>query len=206
MVYNERKRNFEKITGIFGVILSALQIIVLIPLLLVVLTAKEIYHGGEHGKVILDVFFNDSIVVSLILASIYGTLFAILMIIFFAQLIKSPVSKEKTQISKRNGIRICTLVFSVINGQLVLIVLTIIMVCMKDFVPEEKQVYLVEKKPVEKVKKEETTVKVTQNKPQENKEMSFEEKIAELKRLKDLGLIDDESYNKAVRKIVSDYI
>ena len=206
MVYNERKRSFEKTTGIFGIVFSALQIIVLLSLLIVILGAPEGFYNGEHGKIIANAFFKDSIVTTLLFVSIYVALFSILMIIFSAQLIKSPVSTDKTQISKRNGVRICTLVFSILSGQGILIVLTIIMLCMKDFVPEETQVYLVEKKPVTKTQQASPAAKVTPTKPKENKVLSIEEKIAKVKQLKELGVIDEETYKNAVQKIINDYV
>ena len=110
----------------------------------------------------------------------------ILSIVFCAKVISTPLKKDGTVVA-RNPIRICVIVFSFLSGVIVSAGLMISVLCLKDFVePEEDD--------------EESKQKDKEN--NDTNEKAVESKILELKKLKELEVIDEETYKKALQKLI----
>ncbi len=124
--------------------------------------------------------FNFLFVCYLLLA-----IFSIVEIVFSAKVIKSPV--QENGVLNTNTTRICLIVFSACISNIFTFVLMIIVMCLPDF--------------VDKNKKKEKRLKFINAQP---KNESVEQKINELKHLKDLGVINEVTYNKAIEKIIND--
>ncbi len=116
-------------------------------------------------------------------------------------------------LKKRDGQRIALIVFSFITGQLITFGLEIAVLCLKDFndvapvgqtqpsvtTPRQTaQVNVQVAAPVTPV------VAQTQEVNVKASNQSIDGKIAELKHFKELGILDEESYNKAIKKIIED--
>ena len=101
-------------------------------------------------------------------------------LIFSSLIIKSPF--KNGIVKKTTGIRVCAMVFAGLTGNLITLGLMIAVVCLKDLVDEPAKV---------------TTATV-------NNSTTIDSKIAELKRFKELGIIDDAQYEKAITKIIEE--
>ena len=178
MVYNKTKRGLEKAAGIVGVVVSSIE--TLIFLYYAALTTSIMaYYGGVP-------------IAYAWLLSEYLLFFAfsLISLIFYASVIKSPVQADGT-IKQRKGRRICVVVFSFLSAQWVTMGLMIAVLCLKDLqtaVAEPSQ-------------SPQTHVSTPIQVPQ-----TLDVKIAELKHLKELGVLDDETYKKAVNKILRDVL
>lgn len=117
-----------------------------------------------------------------IATGIIGIAAAIPTLIISIMLVKSPID-ENGNLKNRNGIRIGLLVLSILSGSLVVAGLLIAVLCLKDFVGKPQ-------------------TQSTQN----NQIKTVEEKLAQIKNLKELGVIDDETYKKAVQKVFNDVL
>ena len=108
------------------------------------------------------------------------TVISILSLIFSAKVIKSPV-QEDGSIEPRTSKRVCMLVFNILSGQIVSSGLMIAVLCLKDEASAKKS----------------NPTKIQQTN-------SIDGKLAELKHLKELGVIDEETYKKSVQKLIKD--
>ena len=104
----------------------------------------------------------------------------VLSLIFSAKVIKSPV-QEDGSIEPRTSKRVCMLVFNILSGQIVSSGLMIAVLCLKDEASAKKS----------------SSTKIQQTN-------SIDGKLAELKHLKELGVIDEETYKKSVQKLIKD--
>ena len=176
MVYNKTKRGLEMASGIVGVVISSLEVLILacyiIPSLAVLPSDYYYYIGGY-------------IVGYLIIA-----VFAVLNLVFSALVIKSPVQPDGI-VKQRNGIRICMLVFSILDGQWVTAGLMIAVLCLKDLRPANPAP---------------SQMTQTQASMQTQAPQTLDAKIVELKHLKEIGVIDEESYKKAINKLMKDVL
>ena len=181
MVYNKTKRGLEKAAGIVGVVVSALEILVLL-IAMIDLAAMSAYEAAYYGYTL----YGPS---ALVLILPIG--FALASLILSALVIKTPVQPDGI-VKQRNGLRICMLVFLLLDGQWVAAGLMIAVLCLKDVKPAVQN----------NQKVANVSVPVT------GAEMprTIDEKVAELKHLKELGVLDDDTYKKAINKILKDIL
>lgn len=121
------------------------------------------------------------------LFSIVMALFTVCSLIFSAKLIKSPFVKDDI-VKNTTTIRVIAMIFAGLTGNIVTLGLMIVVVCLKDFVEKSS-----------KVKQKTIVVQQEIKRPD-----TIDSKVAEIKRFKELGIIDDEQYAKAIKKIVED--
>ncbi len=133
---------------------------------------------------------SDNIIIaeqgySFIMLGIFYLPISIAALILSTFLIKSPID-EHGILKNRNGLRIALLVLSILATSWVMTGLLIAVLCLKDFV-------------------EQTQIQNAQN-VQAKTPNTVEEKLAQIKNLKDLGVIDEATYKKAVQKVVNDFL
>ena len=108
--------------------------------------------------------------------------------------IKSPVH-EDGEVSKRKGVRIAIVVFAAMAGNYVVFGLMIAVLCLKDF-PNGKYV-----QPVKQNIANEKDLHVKNEQVAEFK-ISVDEQIAQLKKFKEMGILDDETFKQALKTII----
>jgi len=178
MVYNKTKRGLEMASGIVGVVVSSILSLVFLYYLIVTIIFIG-YYPWIAGYLIAEI-----IVYTLLSA------FSVLSLIFYASVIKSPVQADGT-IKQRKGRRICVVVFSVLTLQWVTAGLMIAVLCLKDSQlanPAQSQ-------------SAQAQIHMQTQAPQ-----TLDAKVAELKHLKELGVLDEESYKKAINKLIQNIL
>lgn len=202
MEYNKTKRGLEKAAGILTIVVSAIEIVALILYFMAILHVTVIvdYNVDSWGRYTTPIYGSAINYGSFML--LFPIAFSVITLILGAKLIKSPVQADGT-IKNRNGIRITALVFAILNGQWVTTGLLIAVLCLKDFKAPSQQIGEFAGNVAGSTKNTYAAkVSATQN---QNSIQSIDSKISELKHLKELGVIDDEAYNKAIDKIINDY-
>lgn len=182
MVYNRTKRALELTAGIFGVVVACGTLITGLYLFITfIFVAIALTAAGLYASVIIAIIFTFLWFVVSICA-----------IIFNAMIIKSPVRPEG--VLRTTKIRVMVIIFSVLSLNFVTFGLEIAVMCLKDFEEpsrENKMSNIYVQMPAQ-----------TQETAAQPKRSSLEENVAELKHLKELGVIDEEAYNKAVTKLI----
>lgn len=125
----------------------------------------------------ISYIFTKESYIALMSLGIILILFGAISIYSFTRLIKSPIT-ESGKIIERKPDRICCIVISILTGQIVATGLIIAVLCLKDFNEEQNS-----------------------SKTNMNINNSIDSKIASLKNLKGSGVLDEESYKKAIEKI-----
>lgn len=186
MVYNRTKRALEKAAAIIGVVVSMVVLVYVCVTL-----AKDVAKGVQQLTTFSSIDQNliYSIVGSVIDFIIYLTL-AVLCI----TVIKTPVH-EDGEVSNRKGVRIAIIIFAALAGNTVVFGLMIAVMCLKDF-PTGNYV-----KPVEQADSNVKDLHIN-NEQGEELELSIEEQIAQLKKFKEMGVLDDETFKQALKKII----
>ncbi len=176
MVYNKLKRNLELAAGIVGVSVSAITGVF----------ALALFASNIAGVAVFEIAYG---LLPFILVSVA---ISICSIIFCAMIIKSPVRAEG--VLKTTNTRICVIIFAVLTSNLITLGLEIAVLCLKDFKNTDTEVKT-NNKYIQPPVQQSTKENQTQN-------TNIETKIAELKNLKELGIIDEQTYNKAIAKLI----
>ncbi len=207
MVYNKTKRGLEKAAGIVGVVLSSIVLIVLLVYTGILINAIRLISAYEYYEYDYLIGYTKGQLISYLFIYIAFMIIYISNIILCANVIKSPVQSDGT-IRPTKDLRICTLVFCIISGLWVPAGIMIAVLCLKD-VQEVSQI-IPQIQPTVQIDpaKQMQTVQVApaQQLPTQTNEPSIESKIAELKHLKDLGVIDEDVYKKAIEKMINDLV
>ncbi len=209
MEYNKTKRGLEKGASIYAVIVYSLMIIMSITLIVcgivIANTMQQVqeynpmkYYNSGHYIGGYDYYYRKIpelglpyIIIGVILLGV-----TIAALIVAAKLIKSPVKPDGT-IQKRTGKRITLIVFSVLSGNIILLGLMIAVMCLKDM-KEPKPVYQQMVQPVR-------NMQYVQSRPiQQNVGVSLDDKVNQIKHLKEIGVLDDDAYKKAITKIIKE--
>lgn len=130
---------------------------------------------------LMNSYFEETGTVYL-LVGLYVIVVSILSLIFCKKLVKSPF-KPNGELKNLQPIRIWVLVLSILSGNLIVMGLMIAVLCLKDY-----------KQPKSK------------NIEQNNKYLEFYKKIEEVKKLKELRIIEADTYKKSIAKIVMDIV
>ena len=187
IVFNTTKRGLEMASGIVGVIISSILCV-----LWLWGTIELMDHSIRFG-IPTDRFFS-------LIGVILEFVFSVLLLVFYAMLIKSPM--EEGRITKdRTNLRIYTFIFSVLTGQFVTAALILTVTLIKDFKPVE-----IKKTIIPKVKVEQKVEHKVEHPTKKPFATSVESKIAELNHYKDLGVLDEEAYKKAVERLVNEIV
>ena len=185
MEYNKTKRGLEKAAGIVGVIVSSIEILTF--LIIMILCLKVDSYNPYNAPL-------PGIAGPLALILIIPIGICVANLILGAKVIKSPV-QEDGSVKPRSGIRICFIVFSFLDAQWVTFGLMIAVICLKDF-PQRtfgQAIHDVTK----------STIAGTKDAFGIKSEMEKQfEQIAELKKWKDLGLLNEEEYNIKRKQIL----
>lgn len=178
MEYNKVKRGLEKGAAIYSTVINAIEIVTFFAFIIygIELMSLGYYEAIYFGTIYL------SLGISMFLLSIPKLILSIF-------LIKTPVQEDGT-IKNTNGIRIALLVLSFLSENWITTGLMIAVLCLKDVITP-------------KATQNVQYVKVAQPQPQPQQN-SIEGKIAQLKQLKELGVITDDVYKKAIEKIISE--
>ena len=192
MIYNKTKRTLELVAAIFALVMG------------IGMLGVSLYLFGT-GIMLASVFAAVGMISLALPFLIPGILFlatSVCSIVFGAMLIKSPVRPEGVLNTKTK--QICLIVFSILSGNLVSFVLEIIVVCLPNFVDPNKyaQTSASNAKYLQPNPQYTPAGQTAQN--QYAPSNGVEGKINELKHLKELGVIDEQAYNKAVDKIISE--
>ncbi|MBQ7579168.1 MAG: hypothetical protein IJT25_01405 [Clostridia bacterium] len=181
MVYNKTKRGLEKAAGIVGTVASSLEILGLFIYEIIFISAIINFSGPvKVGEIVVT---SAEMLAPYVIAILLPLAFSICCLIFSAKVIKSPVLADG-RVLNRKGTRIAMLVFSLLSGHLVSAGLMIAVLCLKDLVNPSQTV---------------SGNIVGQSAPQAN---SLDTKVAELKHLKELGVISEEQYNTAINRVI----
>ena len=211
MEYNKTKRGLEKAAAILSVVAYALEIIAYISLIITSIfminsyqMIDEIRYQRWNGSYyyydyepIYGYLYRTQGITYLIMGIILLT-FCIIGLIMSAKLIKTPVQADGI-VKKRSGLRITLLVFSLLSGNWITAGLIIAVLCLKDFKPATQQNYaqqLVVQPAMHAVNQPQIATATAPN--------SIDSKLAKLKEYKELGIIDDDTYKKAVAKLIND--
>ena len=215
MTYNKTKRTLEKVSGITGIVISALNIFGFIAL--IVVGAYYSYGLYDEYYYINGVQYYTSYVsfgYSLIVISSLMIAFSISVIIFGALILKSPINQDGT-LKNRKGIRICMLVFTIISGNWISAGFMIAVLCCKDYVDENGQVVNYENMPSQvsnyspnKVNIPISNVNCFTNNANFSQKDAYEfySNLIELKHFKEIGVIDEETFKNAVQKVVNNIL
>ncbi len=191
MIYNKTKRILELVASIFGVVSGTGML------------ATSLYLFIE-GIILAGAFAAAGLISFALPFLIPGIIFlatSVCTIVFSALLIKSPVRPEGVLNTKSK--QICFIVFSILSGNIVSFVLEIVVVCLPNFVDQNK--YAEHAGHSKYIQPNPQFAQTQQSmKSQYTPSNSIESKINELKHLKELGVIDEQTYNKAVDKIISE--
>ena len=179
MEYNKTKRGLEKASGIVGVVISS--IVTVLWLYEVIVCISLFVTWGMYSSLLMTYLIMYFIELA----------FSVVTLITYASVIKSPVQEDGT-IKPTKGRRICVVVFSALTAQWVTMGLMIAVLCMKDF-KDGQPSYT-------------TNVGYQGQRPVQAAPSSIDGKIAELKHLKELGVIDEEGYKKAVERLLKQII
>ena len=195
MEFNITKRKLEKGTAIYSTIAFSLLLVASIVVYILCNTTNVSIYDSSDGSYFYGSIVNTPLGAAYFSISIIEFFVSIVCLILSAKLIKSPLQADGT-IKTRTKIRVTLLIFSIFSGNIVTLGLIIAVLCLEDFKNPQTQKakptdVKVQTKPVKATKR--TTHSSTPN----------EEKLAELKRLKELGLIDEENYKQAVSKIIA---
>ena len=192
MQFNKTKRTLEKVAGILTTVFNSIWIIGSIVLIIAVNQPiyNLSYYWNGHDYIPESSYYVRPDATFLTILFIILLIFSIIGLILSILLIKSPLKADGT-VKPRNGIRITLLIFSILNALWVTSVLLIIVLCMKDFVDPNNS-------PVAN-----TIYNLKNPKPYAQ---TTEGKIAEIKHMKELGVIDDETYERAIKKITDDLL
>ena len=192
MQFNKTKRTLEKVAGILTTVFNALWIIG--SIVMIILANQPLYGltfvWDGHAYMPETTYYANPNATFLTILFIILLIFSIIGLILSILLIKSPLKADGT-VKQRNGIRITLLIFSILNALWVTSVLLIIVLCMKDFVDPNNS-------PVAN-----TISNLKNPKPYAQ---TTEGKIAEIKHMKELGVIDDATYERAIKKITDDLL
>ena len=193
MVYNKTKAGLEKGATILGIVISSITLV-----------HSFVYFLLSCISIVGMVF--NFIFIPMWLVSFA---FSITTLVLNCTLVKSPVLPDGTVI-QRNGTRIALIIFSFLTGQLITMGLEIAVLCLKDFhdvtpVEQTQPSVVAQSQTVQSnvnvaAPVAQSAVAPVQNTPASNQ--SVEGKIAELKHLKELGILDDASYNNAIKRII----
>ena len=202
MEFNKTKRGLEKGAAIFSVVMFSIQIVSYLVLAIVGLyfLTNQVIIGYQFDGYFSDYYYDpvygyDYATGTLcLLLGIVLLTFSIVGLVFSAKLIKSPL-QEDGSVKNRTGLRVTLLVFSILTGNWITAGLLIAVLCLKDF--KQTAVQAVNTNPAV------TTTSVNQTQPQST---SIDAKVAKLKEFKELGIIDDETYKKAIEKIIKDLL
>ena len=191
MVFNKTKRGLEKGTAIFSVVAYAFGIF---SYLILILDGIRLLRVSTY---IYDAFtdsywygIHTELAATYIATGILLLAFSIVALILSAKLIKSPLQPDGT-VTKRNGIRITLLVFSILACNFITVGLLIAVLCLKDVKPAKEP-------------NQPTVATPNNNATPAQESASVDAKLAKLKEFKELGVIDDEAFKKAVTKIIKD--
>lgn len=110
-------------------------------------------------------------------------------IIFSSLILTSPIGADG-KVKNKKVIRIFALISNFCSGIIISFVLELVAIVLPDYIPMEHQTVM------DYAHTGQTDVSKQQN--------SLDAKVAEIKRFKDLGIIDDETYKKAIEKVISD--
>ena len=198
MEYNKTKRGLELGASLTALIYCAidlvLEIVAVFQLLELIGELKSIY-GDSYSEM-------DGVIAKFIIGIIIGVALVVIELLLACKLLKKPAQTENG-FEDRKGIRITFIVFSSILTLFFLIgtsaglteegagilglLIFVAVISLESVAMSMKDI-----KEERSAKKE---VAITTN-------LSIEQKIAELKHLKELGVIDEEQYKKAVEKII----
>lgn len=191
MIYNKTKRILELVAAIFALVIG------------IGMLGASLYLFAT-GIMLASVFAAVgmiSLALPFLIPGILLLAISICSIVFGALLIKSPVRPEGVLNTKSK--QICLIIFSILSGNIVSFVLEIIVVCLPNFVDPNKY--------TEKTVSSKYIQPNPQNtQPQPTLQSQYaqpsgvEGKINELKHLKELGVIDEQAYSRAVDKIISE--
>ena len=211
MKFNKTKRGLE-----LGAVITAL-VYCIIDLVVEIFNFVNLISTINYFKAIVPTEYYSEMQ-STFISSIIGIILAIALvvveIIFACKLLKNPASKAndfidkeiylQDELKKRKRIRICFIVFSSILAFILLISLFIgeayTVISEFGFLCFATVIVLESIAMSMKEFKEE----IGTNKMVAPVNSGIEEKIAELKRLKELGVIDEEQYKNAVEKNIKD--
>ncbi len=211
MNYNKSKRSLEKASGILGIISSSFTVfyavaIVFIGFLLNFNTSQltettysDTYYADTYYSATSN--FENFIGILYILLGICILIFAICGIIFSSKVIPSPLQKDGT-LKNRKGVRITMLIFMILTGNWISAGLMIAVLCSKDFMPSKEPAVTPKEKPTEPLISKHILDNNKTEKRIENKD-DYIHNIEELKRLKKDGIIDEETYKRALEKIIT---
>lgn len=217
MVYNKTKAGLEKGATITGIVVSAIQLVGAFVMFVLgcAYIGYDTYYFDGYGYTYVNLY---TWAVPVLVVGILLLVLCTITLVFNCILVKSPVNPDGT-IKNRQGLRITLVVFSFLVGQWITFGLEIAVLCLKDFVdenatavapvaqPASAQPAPVAAQPAPVAKKtvaQPAVQPVAQTTTKDVASMSVEEKIAELKHFKELGIIDETAYNKAIGKIIDD--
>lgn len=182
MTYNKTKRNLEKAAAIVGIIISALAII---SSLTAIVNAIEVVALYVSNFGVMDFMGTVTLMEGLVNFGI-----AIALIILCSKVVASPVKEDGT-LAKRKGMRIAILVLSLLSGNFITFGLIIAVLCLKDYPTAHD-----ENQPAEQTNTNAASENV-------KTKSSIDELIAQVKYLRGQGLLDDEAYKQAIKRIVA---
>lgn len=179
MIYNKTKRTLEIVAAslelALGILLVGLALFLFIyPVVLYERIMNLSY--SATAEMVSVVIFRQYLFGGIITFAI-----SICSIVFGALLLKNPVRQEGVLNTK--GKQIAFVVISFLSGNLVSFGLEIAVLSLPDFVPNNSETTLL---------------------TQQTQQNSIEYRINELKHLKELGVIDETTYNTAVAKIIEE--
>jgi len=191
MEYNKTKRGLEKAAGIIGIISSLigmlLALYVFVKSCMDLAKYKQIYYQIANSATIYrSLTVNYPLYICLIIFSSLYICSSLGLLIFSSCIIDSPI-KENGEIINTTKLRITFLIFAILTMNFISVGLIIAVLCLKDF-------------ETPRLNSNSDELSVVAMQPN-----SIESKVAELKHLKELGVIEDEAYNKAIDKIINDY-
>ena len=186
MNYNKTKRALEKAAAIIGVVVS-----IIILAYVCVTLAKDVAKGVQQLTTFNSI---DQKLIYSIVGSVIDFIIYITLAVLCITVIKSPVH-EDGEVSKRIGVRIAIIIFAALSGNAVVLGLMIAVICLKDFPTGN---YF---KPAKQADLNVKDVHVN-NEQDEELELSVDEQIAQLKKFKEMGILDDETFKQALKKII----
>ena len=180
MEYNSTKRKVELAAGIIGIITNVIYII--IACIALVIGFIMLFNAGPGHYYFGHVVLSSTPGLVTILLGLFFIAMPVVMLVFSIKLVKSPYSPNG-EIKNKQGARIIMLIFSILLSNTVVMALMIAVLCLKDV-------------------KDTNVTTNAQAQQTGNKQLNdFTSKVQELKRLKDAGIIDEETYKIAIAKI-----
>lgn len=197
MIYNKTKRGLEKASGIVGVVVSILDII--LGLALFIMGIIGLFGGyGTYNFT----YEKDKNTANLVLGIII-LITSILALIFSSLVITKPIRKDGS-IKNRTSTMVCALIFNFLISNIVTFGLLIAVLCLEDFVEKNNVTDVTTTNNVTTDLRDNRSFTINLSERQAAQELVSN--LVEVKHLHKISVIDDVNYKKTIQKLINEFI